>query len=77
MEPARATDHSSVRASDEPTIEIPTPDDIVALRRHDPTAGHEWRLSMRDRLVPLLTTHDVVGMNHNGGYILRTKDARC
>lgn len=77
VEPARATDHSSVRASDEPTIEIPTPDDIVALRRHDPTAGHEWRLSMRDRLVPLLTTHDVVGMNHNGGYILRTKDARC
>lgn len=62
--------------SGEPSITIPTPDDIVTLRRLDPTAAHEWRLSMRDRLGPLLTAHDVVGMNNNGDYILRTKDAR-
>ena len=55
---------------------VPTPDDIVALRRHDPTAAHQWRLSMRDRLGPLLTTHDVVGMNDNGDYLLERKESR-
>ena len=57
-------------------IVVPTPDDIVALRRHDPTAAHQWRLSMRDRLGPLLTTHDVVGMNDNGDYLLERKESR-
>lgn len=72
VDPSRTTDVDD----NGPTVEIPTPDDIVALRRHDPTAAHEWRLSMRDRLVPLLGTHHVVGMNDNGDYILTRKEQR-
>lgn len=72
VDPSRSTNHEPTT----PVIEVPTPDDIVALRRTDPVAAHDWRHSMRDRLAPLLDTYDVVGMNDNGDYILTRKETR-
>jgi len=72
VDPSRSTNNEPAT----PLIEVPTPVDIVTLRRTDPVAAHEWRHSMRDRLAPLLDTHDVVGMNDNGDYILTRKETR-
>lgn len=72
VDPSRSTNNEPAT----PVIEVPTPDDIVALRRTDPVAALDWRHSMRDRLAPLLDTHDVVGMNDNGDYILTRKETR-
>lgn len=35
---------------DAPSIAVPVPDDIGALRRSDPTLGHTWRMYMREVL---------------------------
>lgn len=54
-------------------VTVATPDDIVALRRSDPAAAREWRISMRERLAPLLSTHDAVTMTPDGEYVLVPK----
>lgn len=72
VDPSRSTS----REPTTPVIEVPTPDDIVALRGSDPEAALDWRRVMRGRLAPLLDTHDVVGMNNNGDYILTGKEMR-
>ena len=58
----------------EPTTEVPTPDDIVTLRRTDPTAAHRWRLDMRERLAPLMARNVIVGMNERGDYLVQAKE---
>ena len=55
-------------------VEIPTPDDIVALRRDDPAAASRWRIDMRERLLPLMVDHEIVGMNQRGDYLLCSKE---
>jgi predicted GNAT superfamily acetyltransferase len=59
-------------AADDVLVE--TPEDIVALRRNDPTRAWSWRREMRERLAPLLTTHFVRGMSANGQYVLSPRE---
>lgn len=49
---------------------VPTPDDIVTLRRTDPEAARVWRRGMRDALVTTMTTHRIIGMTDQGSYVL-------
>jgi len=58
---------------DRPTTEhvlVETPDDIVAIRRDEPTRAWAWRRDLRERLAPLLSTHVVRGMTATGQYVL-------
>lgn len=58
---------------DEHIVEVPTPDDIVALRRTDATAAAEWRRTLRAQLAPLIDHGGrVVGMTRDGAYRVRT-----
>ena len=70
ISPASAAVEPSDNSIDGHAITVATPDDIVALRRSDPAAAREWRISMRERLSPLLVTHDAVGVNSDGEYVL-------
>lgn len=50
---------------------IPTPDDIVALRRTDPAAVAEWRSTTRDALVAALDTgRPIEGFTRHGQYVV-------
>jgi len=52
-------------------IEIPTPEDIVVLRRTDPAAAQAWRRRVREELGSALATGAVVtGFTREGSYIL-------
>ncbi|HWL41417.1 MAG TPA: hypothetical protein VNQ73_00635 [Ilumatobacter sp.] len=52
-------------------VEVPTPDDIVVLRRTDPTAADEWRLRLRSELGDRLTAGArVTGFTRAGAYVL-------
>jgi len=52
-------------------IEIPTPEDIVVLRRTDPAAAQAWRWRVREELGSALATGAVVtGFTREGSYIL-------
>lgn len=73
---AWATDPSAagVTAGDDggDVVEVPTPDDIVALRRTDPAAAAEWRQRLRAELGPLIAAGGrVVGMTRDGSYQVR------
>ncbi len=53
------------------TTHVPTPDDIVVLRRTDPSAAAKWRLRLRDELAPLLDAGGVVtGFTRDGSYVV-------
>lgn len=53
------------------TIEIPTPDDIVVLRRTDPGHALEWRHRLRSELGDRLAAGAVVtGFTRDGDYLL-------
>lgn len=55
-----------------PPIHIPTPDDIVALRRTDPIAAERWRHDVRERMVAAMAAGAVVtGMTRSGDYIMK------
>ncbi len=58
--------------SDVPDAElVPTPDDIVALRRTDPDAVATWRMEVRDKLESALAAgRHVVGFTRAGEYVL-------
>ena len=57
-------------ASGTPTL-IPTPDDIVALRRTDPAGVARWRTNTRDALQGALGRGErVVGFTANGEYVV-------
>jgi predicted GNAT superfamily acetyltransferase len=50
---------------------IPTPDDIVGLRRTDPAAVATWRASSREALTTALDAgRHVVGFTRNGEYVI-------
>jgi predicted GNAT superfamily acetyltransferase len=54
------------------TIAVPTPDDIVVLRRTDPADASAWRLRLREELgVPLTQGGEVVGFTRDGDYLVR------
>jgi len=59
-----------------PVVEVPTPADIIALRRSDPESAGEWRFAMRSTLAPLMEDHLVVGMNDRGDYLVQSKGHR-
>lgn len=51
---------------------VPTPDDIVVLRRIDPTAAVSWRHRVRRELGgPLAAGATVVGVTRDGEYLVR------
>jgi predicted GNAT superfamily acetyltransferase len=53
------------------TIAVPTPDDIVVLRRTDPGAASTWRLRLREELGAQLTSGaSVVGFTRTGDYLV-------
>jgi predicted GNAT superfamily acetyltransferase len=61
-EPCRADD-----------VLVPTPPDIVALRRTDPDEARRWRLETRRMLAPRMSDGwTVVGMTDQGEYLLRS-----
>jgi predicted GNAT superfamily acetyltransferase len=69
-----ATDTRTVPA--QPVHEVPTPDDIVVLRRTDPTAARQWRLRVRDELGERMHRGAVVtGFTRDGAYIVHGGDA--
>lgn len=53
------------------TVAVPTPDDIVVLRRTDPTEASRWRMRVRDELGGgLAAGARVVGFTRDGEYLL-------
>jgi predicted GNAT superfamily acetyltransferase len=62
---------SSARPDGE-TIEVATPDDIVALRGTDPEAAAHWRRRLRTELAGALAAGgEVVGFTRDGAYVVR------
>lgn len=52
-------------------VTVATPDDIVVLRRTDPTEAGSWRLQVREELGTLLTEGGrVVGFTRGGEYVV-------
>lgn len=53
--------------------EVATPDDIVVLRRTDPTEAARWRRTVRDELTSLFDAGGVVtSFTRDGGYVVHT-----
>ena len=53
------------------TIAVPTPDDIVVLRRTDAAGASAWRLRLREELGgPLTNGAEVVGFTRDGEYLV-------
>lgn len=58
--------------ADAPTVEVATPDDIVVLRRTDPTEALRWRRSVRAELGDRLAQGAVVtSFTREGCYVVR------
>jgi predicted GNAT superfamily acetyltransferase len=54
------------------SIAVPTPDDIVVLRRTDPNEASAWRLRLREELGGQLANGGaVVGFTRAGDYLVR------
>jgi predicted GNAT superfamily acetyltransferase len=54
-----------------PRVEVPTPDDIVVLRRTDPGAARDWRLRVRAELGERVIRGGVVsGFTREGAYVV-------
>jgi predicted GNAT superfamily acetyltransferase len=54
-------------------IEVPTPEDIVVLRRTDPAAAHDWRLRIREALGDRMNRGAIVtGFTRAGAYIVNS-----
>jgi predicted GNAT superfamily acetyltransferase len=50
---------------------VPTPDDVVALRRTDPVAVQRWRIETRQRLMrPLAAGAHIAGFDRAGHYVI-------
>lgn len=53
-------------------LTVPTPEDIVVLRRMDPNAASGWRRRVRDELGrPMAAGATVVGVTRDGAYLLK------
>lgn len=63
----------SVEAGPGSALSVPTPDDIVALRRTDPAGAREWRHRVRRELGGALADGGaVVGFTRDGSYLVAT-----
>ena len=52
-------------------LDVPLPDDIVALRSSDPAAAARWRLEVREALVTAFAQgRRITGLSTTGGYVL-------
>lgn len=59
------------RPSEEDALTVPTPDDIVALRRTDPAAAAAWRQRVRRELgEPIQSGARVVAFSRDGDYLV-------
>lgn len=56
---------------------VPTPPDIVTVRRTDGDEGRRWRRSLRADLQSLLGDHDIVGLSADGSYVARPRTDRA
>ena len=66
---------SSDTVSDPSLTRVPTPDDVVVLRRRDPAAAKQWRLRVRDELAGRMERGGtVVGFTRDGEYLVRGGD---
>jgi predicted GNAT superfamily acetyltransferase len=64
-------DHNAAARVPPGAVAVPTPDDIVVLRRTDPTEASAWRLRLREELGgPLTSGGRVVGFTRDGDYLL-------
>ena len=55
-------------------VVVPTPDDIVALRRTDPAAARAWRRDLREVLLRHLPHHEATGVTASGSYVLTPRN---
>lgn len=70
--PTDATLAAPADALTDGLVAVPTPDDIVVLRRMDPTAAATWRQRVRDELGGgLAAGATVVGVTRDGEYLLQ------
>ena len=53
---------------------VATPADIVDIRRHTPDIARHWRTTMRRQLIDAFETSHIVGMTHDGAYVVRSRD---
>ena len=53
---------------------VATPSDIVELRRSDPVLARQWRTTLREQLVDAFDSSHIVGMTHDGAYVVRPRD---
>lgn len=68
---AAATDEGAPARVPPGAVTVPTPDDIVVLRRTDPAEAGSWRLRVREELGTLLTEGGrVVGFTRAGEYVV-------
>ncbi len=64
-------DHAAPTAVPPGAIAVPTPADIIVLRRTDPVEASAWRLRIREELGTQLTTGGrVVGFTRDGEYLV-------
>jgi predicted GNAT superfamily acetyltransferase len=50
------------------------PDDIVALRRSDPSLARDWRIALRRALTDSIAAgYEVTGATRSGWYVLQTR----
>ena len=69
-------DTAQLMASGRDVIEIPLPEDIVALRLGDPAAAARWRLALRESVLAALAVgYRIVTVSTDGGYVLERKSA--
>lgn len=60
--------------ADEDAWLIPTPEDVVALRRTSPNEAREWRLRVRQGFLAAFEAgFDVIGIDAGGSYVLRRR----
>jgi predicted GNAT superfamily acetyltransferase len=54
-----------------PTVRVPVPEDVEAIRRSDPDLARQWRAAVRDLLHGLMAGGGrVVGFHRTGGYLV-------
>jgi predicted GNAT superfamily acetyltransferase len=50
------------------------PEDIVALRRSDPSLAREWRMALRKTFIDAIAAgYEVTGATRSGWYVLETR----
>jgi predicted GNAT superfamily acetyltransferase len=53
---------------------VATPGDIVDIRCRAPDVARHWRTTVREQLVDVFDTSHIVGMTHDGAYVVRPRD---